>query len=237
MLIVALILSVSGTFAEDMQATVAPKAEKDKDSDNMMMSPMMNAGMGSDKGTGMMGRMGMEQGMMMQSRMGDNKGMGMGQGMMCPMMKKMKENMGPMQMMGPDIMAYADKLQLTQDQKDKIDATMVAHKKDMIQKNADREIAQVDLNELMKKDDLDLTAISDQLKKIASMDADMKFAQIKVGVDTKSILTKEQKDNLKMIQEHERISGMPMGKTEPKDMPLHKRNEHATKPMPEKNEK
>jgi len=171
MLIVGFVLSVSGAFAEDMQATTTPKIEKDKDSDDMMMCPMMKAKMGGDKGMGMMGKM------------------GMGQGMMCPMMEKMKGNMpmGPMQMMGPDIMAYADKLQLTQDQKDKIDATMVAHKKDMIQKNADLEIAQVDLNELIKKDDLDLMAISDQLKKIANMDADIKLAQIKVGVDIKSL--------------------------------------------------
>jgi len=223
MMIVSFILSVSGAFAEDMQATVTPKIEKDKDSDDVMMYPMMKARMGGDKGMGMMGMMGR---------------MGMRQGMMCPMMEKMKGNMpmGLMPMMGPDIMAYADKLQLTQDQKDKIDAIMVAHKKDMIKKNADREIAQVDLNELMKKDDPDLMAISDQLKKIASMDADIKFAQIKVRVDTKSVLTKEQKDNLKMILEHERATGMPMGKTEPKDIPFHKPGEPAPKPMPEKHE-
>jgi Spy/CpxP family protein refolding chaperone len=217
MMIVSFILSVSGAFAEDMQATVAPKIEKDKDSDDMIMCPMMKAKMG--------GGMGMMK-------------MDMGQGMMCPMMEKMKGDMpmGPMPMMSPDLMAYADKLQLTQDQRDKIYATMIAHKKNMIQKSADREIAQVDLGELMRKDDLDLTAISDQLKKIASMEADIKFAEIKVGVDIKSLLTKEQKDNLKMMMEHERAVGMPMGKIEPKNMPLHK-PDNATKPMPEKNEK
>jgi Spy/CpxP family protein refolding chaperone len=217
MMIVSFILSVSGAFAEDMQATVAPKIEKDKDSDDMIMCPIMKAQMG--------GGMGMMK-------------MDMGQGMMCPMMEKMKGDM-PMAhtpMMGIDVMAYADKLQLTQDQRDKIDVIIVTQKKDMIKKNADREIAQVDLNELIKKDDPDLMAINDQLKKIASMEADIKFAQIKVGVDTKSVLTKEQKDSLKMIMEHERATGMPMGKTEPKDMPLHKPGEPATKPMPEKHE-
>jgi len=39
-----------------------------------------------------------------------------------------------------------------------------------------------------------------------------------------------------MMIEHERATGMPMGKTESKDMPLHK-PDNATKPMPEKNEK
>jgi len=86
---------------------------------------------------------------------------------------------------------------------------------------------------LILTDDLNLTAIGDQLKKIANMEADIKYTQIKVGVDTKAVLTQEQKANLKMILEHERATGMSTGKMDTKEMQPQKSSEPAPKPIPE----
>jgi len=164
------------------------------------------------------------------------KKMDMGKGMMCqcPMMDKMKGDMpmGNMQMKSPDMMAYIEKLQLTPDQKDKMDSAKIAHHKDMIRKSADRDIAQIELEELMRKDEPNLTAIGDQLKKIANMEADLKLAQIKVMIDLKAILTKEQKDNLKMMMEHDRMN-MPMGKMEQKGKEQPPAPKQLDKPAPE----
>jgi len=200
-MLVGIVFSFSVALAEDQQAAVQ-KMDKDKSNDGMgMMCPMMS-------------KMDDEKGM-------DMKKMDMGKGMMCqcPMMDKMKGDMpmGNMQMKSPDMMAYIEKLQLTPDQRDKMDSAKIAHHKDMIRKSADRDIAQIELEELMRKDEPNLTAIGDQLKKIANMEADLKLSQIKIIIDLKAILTKEQKDNLKMMMEHDRMN-MPMGKMEQKGM-------------------
>jgi Spy/CpxP family protein refolding chaperone len=243
-MLAGIVFSFSVALAEDQQM-VTQKMDKDK------MQPCGDPNCGTDKpckcgdgcqcpamkmaknkGDGGMGMMCS----MMKAKMGDGKGMDMmkmdmGKGMMCqcPMMDKMK---GDMPMKGPDMMAYIEKLQLTQDQKDKMDSTKIAHKKDMIKKNADRDIAQIELEELMRKDEPNLAAVSDQLKKIANMEADLKLSQIKLMVDLKAILTKEQKDNLKMMMEHDRMN-MPMGKMEQKDMQHHPAPGEPNKPAPE----
>jgi hypothetical protein len=87
-----------------------PAVKKDKSPQGGMMCPMMKAKMEGGKGMDMM-KMDMGKGMMCQ----------------CQMMDKMKGDMPmnpmpPKPMMGPDIMAYADKLNLTQDQRGKINA-------------------------------------------------------------------------------------------------------------------
>ena len=211
-MLAGIVFSFSVALAEDQQMA------KDKGNSGMGMScPMMKDNMGDQKDM-------------------DMKKMDMGKGMMCqcPMMDKMKGDMpmGNTQMKGPDIMAYIEKLQLTQEQRDKMDSAKIAHQKDMIKKSADRDIAQIELDEIMRKDEPNLTAVGDQLKKIANMEADLKFAQIKVMLDIKAILTKEQRDNLKMMMEHDRMN-MPMGKMEQKGMQQPSAPGEPNKPVPE----
>jgi Spy/CpxP family protein refolding chaperone len=247
MMLVGIVFSFSVALAEDQQMAMQKMEDK--------MQPCGDPNCGTDKpckcGDGCQcpaakmardkGNSGMGMMCPMMNKMGDGKGMDMmkmdmGKGMMCQcqMMDKMNGNMpmGNMQMKGPDVMAYIEKLQLTQDQRDKIDSAKIAHKKDMIKKNADRDIAQIELDEIMGKDEPNMTAVSDQLKKIANMEADLKFAQIKLMVDIKAILTKEQKDNLKMMMEHDRMN-MPMGKMEQKGMQQPPAPKQPDKPAPE----
>jgi len=165
--------------------------------------------------------------------MGKSDGkMGMGQGMMCPMMQKKMEGgmqMGNMPMMASivdQIMANADKIQLTQDQKDKLNSLVSTHRKDMIKKKADLDVASVDLEELMRKESPDLKAVADQFKKVSGLEADLKYSEFEFNVNIKALLTKEQKDTLKMMMTHSDQMGMKM------DMPMGKPDESAPKAMP-----
>jgi Spy/CpxP family protein refolding chaperone len=149
--------------------------------------------------------------------------MGMGQGMMCPMMQKKMESgmpMGNMQMMGSiidQIMGNADKLQFTQDQRDKLDNLVSVHRKDMIKKKADLDVASIDLEGLMKKETPDLKAVADQFKKVSGLEADLKYSEFEFSVNVKALLTNEQKDTLKMMMKHNEQMGMKM------DMPMDKK--------------
>ncbi len=53
--------------------------------------------------------------------------------------------------------------------------------------------------ELMSQDNPDMDAVQKQLMKIANIEANMKFSQIKVWMDAKSLLTDEQKAMLKKM--------------------------------------
>jgi Spy/CpxP family protein refolding chaperone len=211
----------------------AAKMARDKGNSGMGMAcPMMKDNMGDKKGMDMK-KMDMGKGMSCQCQMMDKMNGNMQMDNM-PMgnMQMGNMKMGNMPMKNPDMMDYIEKLQLTQEQRDKIDSAKIAHTKDMIRKNADRDIAQIELDEIMRKDEPNLTAIGDQLKKIANMEADLKFAQIKVMLDIKALLTKEQKDNLKMMMERDRMN-MSMKKMEQQGMQQPPAPGEQNKPAPE----
>jgi len=236
MLLSGLIISVASVYAEDQPAMTAD-TDKPKDADPctdpncLAMSAIKpTKDMAMKKGEDMSAKMcpkmqmmgkGMGQGMMKGKMQGKMMGMGqkgMGKCPMCPMNEMMKGE-GPMPGDPMYILANADKLKLTDQQKMSIDATHLAVRKDMIKMNADLEIAHVDLEAIMKNDPPDLDAVKTQLKKIADMDVELKFAQVKFGVDVKSVLTKEQLDSLNMIQKHEASKAkMDMPQTETKSM-------------------
>jgi len=123
--------------------------------------------------------------------------------MMGQMMQKMTDKpdkpdiIGMKMSMVDSIMGHADEIKLTEEQRSKIDGILVANRKDMVRMNADREIAEIDLGELLKKDDPDPNTVKAQVKKVSDIESDIKFAQLKVGMDVKSVLTDDQKDTLK----------------------------------------
>lgn len=186
-----------------------PVMEQAKDpGQKPMMCPMCGKMMG-----GMKGQMPMMENVMIGGSMtcpmcgkmmGDMKNMGqkpvMGSGMICPMCGKKMDGPGMIGMM-PGTPDMIFKLDLSKEQVDKIKGILTTHEKDMIKMKADRDIAEVELREAMQKDELDLIAIKDLIRNIASLEADMKYSQIKVWVDAKSVLTDEQRTNLKKMME------------------------------------
>jgi Spy/CpxP family protein refolding chaperone len=147
-------------------------AQEMKEKEETAQPPAMGRGMG---------RMMERPGMMM--RMG--RGLMMQPGRMS----------GRMDMLG----RLADRLDLSEEQRDEIKDVLTAHQKYMIQQKADRELAEVELRELTMKDDPDLDAIEEQIKQIASLEAGMRYSQIKAMVDAKSVLTDEQREELKKL--------------------------------------
>jgi Spy/CpxP family protein refolding chaperone len=140
--------------------------------------------------TGMMN----EGPMMAQSFRGPmNMGMMRGNG---PMMDRSPKGMGMGMMLRPELM---DKIGLTKEQKDNIENILVANRKEMITKKAERDLAQVELQDLMRKDKPDMNLVKTQIQKISSIQGDMQYAQIKTMMDAKNILTDEQKANLEKL--------------------------------------
>lgn len=138
--------------------------------------------------------------MMAQDRRGP-KGMGMmrGNGPMMDRSPKGPKGMG--MMLRPEMM---DKIGLTKEQKDNIESIFIAHKKEMITKKAELDLGQVELQDLMRKDKPDMNLVKTQIQKISSIQGDIQYAQIKVMMDAKNILTDEQKANLEKLMKEQK---------------------------------
>jgi Spy/CpxP family protein refolding chaperone len=138
-----------------------------------------------------------EDPMMAQNPRGP-KGMGKMRGN-GPMMDRPSKGMG--MMLRPELM---DKIGLTKEQKDNIESILVTHKKEMITKKADHDLAQVELQDLLRKDKPDMNLVKTQIQKVFSIQGDMQYARIKVMMDAKNILTDEQKANLEKLMKEQK---------------------------------
>jgi hypothetical protein len=174
----------------------------------MGQTPMMQGTMGGQGWTmpmmqGMMGQMPMMQGTMggqgwmmpmMQGTMG-------GQGWSMPMMQGMmgRGMMGWMyRMFTPQMLLFWTKeLDLKEEQVKSIENIWVDLQKEAIQKNADRSIAEVELNALLSEDELNLEQAQQKIQQIATLEGDLRIAQIKAFYNMKEVLTDEQRAKLK----------------------------------------
>ena len=97
------------------------------------------------------------------------------------------------------LMRLADKLELSEGQRNEIKDMLTNNRKSMIRSKADIEVAKVDLQRLMDEREPDLGAIKNKINDIASLEAEAKFSQIKFQVEVKNVLTKEQHERLKEL--------------------------------------
>ena len=166
-----------------------------------MCGCMGEKGGGMQEG-GMMGGMG-HQNMGMMHGMGGMQGDGMMMGDDHPMWKHL---------MG---------LGLDDKQKDAIKAIRSKTMKEMIKAMADKQIAGIELKDLLDKDPVDMKAVEALVKKNESLKTEMFLAHIKAREEIKSILTPDQKKRLKEMMEAGRGAGCGMmgGEAEHKDMP------------------
>jgi Spy/CpxP family protein refolding chaperone len=181
--LVGILALVGVVFAQEMMEKTGEEADA--------TYPAMGRGMGRMRsGPGMMG-------MGQTSMMGRGRMMGHRSGRPMRGRGRMMGRMG--------IMAHlADELDLSEEQKGEINDILTAHRKDMIRKNSEREIAEVELQELMRQENPDLGLIEEQIRKIADLGAGMKYSQIKVHLDVKNVLTEEQRKALKEIAKEKR---------------------------------
>jgi len=107
----------------------------------------------------------------------------------------------------------AKTLKLTDDQKSKIDALTDKQRRAGIQARADLEIAQLDMAKLLRADNPDRSAIEAQIDKISNQRAELRKAQVRTMLDVRTVLTPQQRDQLKAEREkmradmHDRFRG------------------------------
>ena len=149
----------------------------------------------------------MRPGFMGMGKMMRNRGPEMGPGQMGPgqmgpgAMGQMMAGGNGFGMFRPDMM---EKIGLTKEQKDTIQSMHSEHRKNMIKNNADRELAEIDLQDMLRKDKPDMNLVKGQMQKIASIMVDIEFAKIKMQMDLKGILTDEQKAKLEKIMQNQK---------------------------------
>ncbi len=73
--------------------------------------------------------------------------------------------------------------------------------KDTIRKRADLEVARIDLRDLLHKDQVDMSAAETTLKKMASLQTDIRLSHIKALEEIKTKLTPEQRKKFKEMGE------------------------------------
>ena len=138
----------------------------------------------------------------------------------------MMHGMGGMQgggmMMGDDHLMWKHLrgLGLDDKQKDAIEAIRSKTMKYMIKAMADKQIASIELEDLLNNDPVDMKAVESLVRKNESLKTEMFLAHIKAREEIKSILTPDQKKRLKEMMEGAGC-GMMGGEAEHKDMPMH----------------
>ena len=95
------------------------------------------------------------------------------------------------------LLAHAEQLELTDDQKSEIEAIAMDARKASVELRAASELARIELGELMHADDPDLAAIQGGLQAVADAQVAERFAAIEAGVKARAVLTDEQKAKVK----------------------------------------
>jgi Spy/CpxP family protein refolding chaperone len=114
-------------------------------------------------------------------------------------------------------------LGLDDKQKDALKALRSKTMKDMAKRMADRQIAGIELKDLLDKDPVDMKAVETSVKKNEALKTEMFLAHIKAHEEMKSILTPDQRKRLKEMMEAGHGAGCSMmhSDAEHKDMPMH----------------
>lgn len=101
------------------------------------------------------------------------------------------------------ILKFKDGMSLTTEQEEKLLTVKTNYKKERIKMKATVELANIDLHELLRNDNANLSDIERDLKNVHALKADLYMASIKAKRDAKSVLSAEQQSRMDKI--HERI--------------------------------
>lgn len=134
-------------------------------------------------------------------------GQGMGEGMMGGQMREMmRDVMGmgsnPWFRYGVTLtLQNAEKLGLTDKQKEQLEDVRIKYTKEIIRQDAEIDIAEMDLDKLLKEPAVDTAKVRDTLKKIYDMKAQMRYLRVEAFVEARKVLTDEQREKLKKLME------------------------------------
>jgi Spy/CpxP family protein refolding chaperone len=95
---------------------------------------------------------------------------------------------------------HLQSLKLSEKQKEALKEIEDSTAKELIRKNADERIAEIELRELLDQETFDLKAVEAKLKQIATIKTESHLAAIKSMENMKAKLTSEQREKLKTLQ-------------------------------------
>jgi|GEM_PF-7109986 len=98
----------------------------------------------------------------------------------------------------PDFTSWADNLDLTEAQQQKLSDIQYSCKEMLIEKNAKLEKVQLDLQQLLNQDKINMAQVKSKLEEMGKCQAELGFATISANVEARKLLTPEQ---LAMLQE------------------------------------
>lgn len=118
-------------------------------------------------------------------------------------------------------MMMAERLELNADQKKAVEAIHFAHHKEVVRKEADLEVAEIELQEVMAKEPVNTEEAEKQIRAIAALHADLDIMHMKAKEAIKAQLTPEQVEKMKMhmaagMEEKMAGTGMADCKMDPK---------------------
>ena len=111
--------------------------------------------------------------------------------------------MGPMGHGGPGMRAHLAELNLTDDQRTKLEALHEAQARKAVQRRADMQLARLDLHRLMREDRPNVASVNAQIDKMARLHADDMKARFEMQMQVRAMLTPEQVKKL-----HQGMPGM-----------------------------
>ncbi|NKB81079.1 MAG: hypothetical protein GKS05_04145 [Nitrospirales bacterium] len=101
------------------------------------------------------------------------------------------------------VLKFKEGMAITESQAQQLNGINANFKRTKIQTEADVKLANLDLHELLKNEQADLSAIESKLKKVHMLKADLYMASIKAKREAKAVLTDEQRKRMKAV--HDRI--------------------------------
>ncbi len=93
-------------------------------------------------------------------------------------------------------LSNAEELELTEAQQQSIREAQRDHRRNDIRRDADIEIAELELDEMMEADALDLDAIDAHMRQIANLQVDERMGNLRMDGTVRDLLTVEQLDQL-----------------------------------------
>jgi len=101
---------------------------------------------------------------------------------------------------GETVVDFAEELELTDDQVDQIRDAQRATRRAAIERNADIEVGEMDLEALYEADTPDLTAIRAKLEELAMLGVDRQMAGINLREQVRGLLTQAQREHIEDLR-------------------------------------
>ena len=105
------------------------------------------------------------------------------------------------------VLKFKQAMAITDDQENKLRSINTDYKKTKIKMKAEVELANLDLHELLRNDNANLSDIETKLKNVHELKADLYMASIKARREAKAVLTDEQRKRMKAVHDRIKASG------------------------------